>query len=52
MLLTGFDGRLFWGYEALEHGLADEIGDHRGAVRKAVELANLEEGRHIVIELD
>lgn len=39
------------GTEALELGLVDELGGYRDALRKAAELAGLEEGSYTVVEL-
>lgn len=42
-------GRVWTGVQALSHGLVDELGDVRAAIRKARELANLPE--HTPVEI-
>jgi protease-4 len=42
-------GRVWTGSQALTHGLVDELGDVRAAIRKARELANLPDYTPVVI---
>lgn len=45
------DGKVIYGKDAFDYKLVDEIGDYRDALRKAAELAGLEEGTYTVVEL-
>jgi len=45
------DGSTLYGWEALRYNLIDEIGDYDDALEKAAELAGLEKGEYLVIDM-
>lgn len=45
------DGSVIYGWEALDYHLVDAIGSHQDAIRKAADMAGLEEGEYEVVNL-